>query len=288
MKKLLIIALAALSTMMVACKDEKAKTQDQANTEDAAQKRELDSLRQVSQEYEEMVNLIEQVNNGFSQIKEAEGRMEITDGSREVSQQQLINENMEFIQNTMAQNRALIEQLEKKLAKSTSNAQAFSKQLETLKKQMAEYKTEIDELKIQIAERDEIISLQGDEIASLSYEVNELTDENALKTAEVAAQDKELNTAWFVFGTKKELKENRILDSGDVLKNGDFNKNYFNKVDIREFDELRTFSKSAKMLTTHPSASYQLVKDEQGEYVLHINDAEAFWSVSKYLVIQVK
>ena len=40
---------------------------------------------------------------------------------------------------------------------------------------------------------------------------------------------------------------------------GNFNKSYFTKVDIREVSEIKLYSKSAKLLTTHPSSSYTLV-----------------------------
>lgn len=64
-------------------------------------------------------------------------------------------------------------------------------------------------------------------------------------------QDKQLHTAWYVFGTKSELKEQKILQKGDVLKGNDFNKDYFTKVDIRYDKEIKLYSKSAKLLTNH-------------------------------------
>ena len=104
----------------------------------------------------------------------------------------------------------------------------------------------------------------------------------------MASQDKDLNTAWFVFGTKSELKEQKILKSGDVLKSSDFNKDYFTEIDIRVVKEIKLYSKSAELLTSHPAGTYTLQKDQKGEYVLNITDPKKFWSVSKYLVIKVK
>ena len=115
-----------------------------------------------------------------------------------------------------------------------------------------------------------------------------LAAENTSKSQTVAAQDKQLNTAWFVFGTKSELKEQKILQNGDVLKSGNFNKDYFTKIDIRYDKEIKLYSKSAKLLTNHPAGTYKLEKDTKGQYVLHITNPTEFWSVSKYLVIQVR
>ena len=60
------------------------------------------------------------------------------------------------------------------------------------------------------------------------------------------------------------------------------------KVDIRYDKGNQVVFKSAKLLTNHPAGSYKLEKDNKGQYVLHITAPETFWSVSKYLVIQVK
>ena len=102
------------------------------------------------------------------------------------------------------------------------------------------------------------------------------------------AQDKALNTAWYVFGTKKELTAQNIVKRGDLVKGTDFNKDYFTQIDLRVTKVIRLYSKSAKLLTNHPAGSYSLDKDAQGQYTLRVLDPQKFWSVSKYLVIVVK
>ena len=111
---------------------------------------------------------------------------------------------------------------------------------------------------------------------------------NNEKTNTINAQDKQLNTAWYVFGTKKELKEQRILDSGDRVLQSNFNNSYFTKIDIRVEKEIKLYSKSARLLTMHPSSSYTLQQDANKQYVLRITNPQLFWSTSKYLVILVK
>ena len=103
----------------------------------------------------------------------------------------------------------------------------------------------------------------------------------------INAQDKQLNTAWYVFGTKKELKNQHIMEDGKVMT-GNFNKSYFTKVDIRELSEIKLYSKSAKWRTTHPASSYTLVRDANKQYTLRITNSQIFWSTSKYLVVLVK
>ncbi|MBR3390342.1 MAG: TonB-dependent receptor plug domain-containing protein, partial [Prevotella sp.] len=122
---------------------------------------------------------------------------------------------------------------------------------------------------------------------NLNTNVENLKTESHQKTQTINTQDKELHTAWYVFGTKNELREQNILVKGDVLKSN-FNKNYFTKIDIRVDKEIKLYSKSAKLLTAHPSASYSLIQDASGQYILRINNPQQFWSTSKYLVVLVK
>ena len=90
-----------------------------------------------------------------------------------------------------------------------------------------------------------------------------------------------------MFGTKKELKEQRIIEDGEVLRSN-FNQDYFTKIDIRVDKEIKLYSRYAKMLTDHPSSSYTLMQDANKQYVLRIENPSQFWATSKYLVILVK
>ena len=139
-----------------------------------------------------------------------------------------------------------------------------------------------------MAQKDIKIAEQGQQIDNLKGNVNELSVQNETKARTVSAQDRELNTAFYVFGTKRELKEQNILQGGEVLRNGNYNKDYFTKIDIRVDRVIHLYSKSAKLMTTHPEGTYSLDRDGQGQYTLRITDPTRFWSVSKYLVIVVK
>ena len=72
------------------------------------------------------------------------------------------------------------------------------------------------------------------------------------------------------------------------MRSSNFNKEYFTQLDIRVTKKIPLYSKKAEILTNHPASSYSLEKDAQDMLVLRITDAESFWSVSRYLVIQVK
>ena len=61
---------------------------------------------------------------------------------------------------------------------------------------------------------------------------------------------------------KSQAKASGLFKKGSVLKDGDVNKDYFTQVDIRTTKEIKLYSKDADILTTHPTGSYALEKDD--------------------------
>jgi hypothetical protein len=107
-------------------------------------------------------------------------------------------------------------------------------------------------------------------------------------------QRNELNTAWYAVGTSKELRNNGVLTKeggviglGGVnkLNTSDLAKGYFTRIDITSTTSIPVAAKKAKLATTHPEGSYRF---ENGATKLVITDPAAFWSISKYLVVEVE
>ena len=159
--------------------------------------------------------------------------------------------------------------------------------LDNLTKELEEKDTQIKALMAELEAKNIQITELSTQVTTLETNVANLSEESTQKSKTISAQDKQLNTAWFVFGTKKELKEQRIIEDGEVLRSN-FNQDYFTKIDIRVDKEIKLYSRSAKLLTSHPASSYRLEQDANKQYVLRIENPSQFWSTSKYLVIQVK
>ena len=86
---------------------------------------------------------------------------------------------------------------------------------------------------------------------------------------------------------QKVLSKDGLFSKTKIL-NKDFNKDYFTKIDIRIDKEIKLYSKSAQIMTSHPAGSYTLQRDANKQFVLRISDPDTFWSTSKYLVVLVK
>jgi len=282
MKKLTVLAVCALA--IAGCKNEAPK-QDLA----AIQMR--DSLNQIiaqkDNEINDMISTFSDIEEGFREITDAQNRVTLAQQGEGTNSAKRIKENMQFIQQTMRQNKELINKLKQQLRESSFKGDQLKKLIENMQKQMEEKEAQMQALREELDKKDIHIAELDETVANLTNDVNQLTEETTQKSQTISAQDKDLHTAWFVFGTKKELKEQRILDDGEVLRSN-FNKDYFTKIDYRIDKEIKFYSKSAKMLTAHPSSSYTLQRDANKQYVLRITDPDLFWSTSKYLVIEVK
>ena len=289
MKKLVYAIACTLA--VASCNQDAAKKAEQI----AQQQR--DSLEQIisqkDNEINDMMTTLSDIEEGFREITEAQSRVTLAKQGEGTNTMQRIKENFQFIQAQMQQNKELINKLKQQVRESSVKGGQLKKiidnltqQLETKDHQLQALREELDRKDIHIAELDE-------KVASLNTNVTSLKEDNEKKEETITSQDKALHTAWFVFGTKDELKEQRILSKDGLfsktkLLEKDFNKDYFTKIDIRIDKEIKLYSKSAQIMTSHPAGSYTLQRDANKQFVLRISDPDTFWSISKYLVVLVK
>jgi chromosome segregation ATPase len=227
------------------------------------------------------------IEAGFRAINEAEQRVSVARQVEGTSSTDRIRENMQYIQQSMQQNRELINKLRNQLRQGSVHSDQLRRMVDNLTRQMEEKDAQIRQLQAELQAKDMQIGELTEKVEDLSNSVSTLREETTQKSQTISTQDKQLNTAWFVYGTKSELKEQHIIQDGKVLQSN-FNREYFTKIDIRVDKEIRLYSRSAKLLTSHPASSYTLVQDAQKQYVLRIQNPQLFWSTSKYLVVLVK
>ncbi|MGN0258566.1 MAG: hypothetical protein ACI4CA_09385 [Bacteroides sp.] len=256
-------------------------------------------LTQRNAELDEMLGTFNDISEGFRLINAAENRVDLNRyavGEGSQSAKEKIADDIEFIRKQMEENREQIAKLQQMLKESKSASAQLKRAVEQMSKELEDKTQRIEELQAELVAKNIRIQELDDAVNELTAYRQQLEKENAAKAATIASQDRDLNTAWFVFGTESELKEQKIIKKGGVLGLGkkqvlqedDVNLDYFTKIDIRTTNQIRLYSKSAKVLTNHPNSSYALEKDDKGEITLKITNVKDFWSVSRYLVIQVK
>lgn len=285
MRKYLSYIFFVLVVLLSGCKENKAPVVNRPTvTKD-------DSLQQVISQRETQINnmmaTMNEIQEGFNEISDVENRLNLIQADERADKSSEIKENIKFIADRMQQNRELIKKLQGQLRDSDFKSQELKKvvanmlrQLDEKDQQLQQLRAELDAKNIHIAELDETISNLNDNMTELKSESDE-------KSQIINNQETQLNTAWYVFGTRSELKDQRIL-VGDKVLQQNFNKNYFTKIDIRVTKEIKLYSKSARLLTSHPMGSYELTRDNNKMYILVITNPQLFWSTSKYLVAVVK
>ncbi|MFO7722297.1 MAG: hypothetical protein R6V49_03645 [Bacteroidales bacterium] len=199
-----------------------------------------------------------------------------------------ITEDLTLIAELMEKNKQTIASLRKKVKESDVRISEFEKTIEILTKTIEDKDAEIIVLSNQLAEK-------NSELKELAGQIQLISSDLASQSETISKQDAELNKAYYVIGTERELQANGILTKeGGFVGIGktrslskDFNAQYFTEIDIRRVTTIPVNAKTAKIITIHPSSSYNLIGDKSVERI-EIVDYSNFWRSSKHLVIVVK
>jgi DNA repair exonuclease SbcCD ATPase subunit len=231
---------------------------------------------------QEFVTTFNEIQANLNEIKEKEKIVtSSTKGGDVKNKEEQIKEDIQAIYDLMGKNKSRINSLSKKLKASNSKIKGLEEMIANLEAQIADKDTQISELKAQV----EALNI---ELSNINMNYEEVEQEVEVKT-------EKLNTAYYAFGTAKELKEKGIttkeggfigLGKSTKVKD-DFNKEYFTKIDITQVNSINIGAKKAKILSSHPSSSYKLVGEKSVEKIEILN-AEDFWGASKYLVIVIE
>ena len=225
MKKLFIFAMCAIA--LASCNEGAKKAEAQARAE-------RDSLNQViaqkDDEINDMMTTLIDIEEGFREITEAQNRVTLAKSGEGTNTKQRIAENFQFIQSMMQQNKDLINKLKQQVRESSIKGDKLKKVIASLTQQMETKDKQITDLVEQLELKNIHIGELKYAINTLKEDAQSLQDENEAQSKTINAQDKQLNTAWFVFGTKKELKELLICGMRvyyHMFKEHEFRINFF-------------------------------------------------------------
>ena len=252
-----------------------------------------DSLRIALANQDSLLSLMNDVAEGMAQIKQMENILNSTSDLTAESndRRQQIRNDMLVIQQTLQMRRDRLAELEKKLQNSSSNNATLQKSIETLKKQIADQEGTIETLRNELSNANIHIERLTANVDSLNTAMQAVTTAKEVVEQEATALNNELNTCYYALGSKKELKEHKLIESGFLRKTKilpeDFEQSYFTKADKRAVSTIDLHSKKGKVLTNQPADSYQIVEAPNGNKVLKITNPDRFWNVSNFLIVKI-
>lgn len=250
-----------------------------------------DSLEQALADQDSVIALMTELSDAMQQIKAMEGIAGNLSSGELTNQRQQLRNDMAAIQQSMLNNRQRLAALEERLSKSNSNNAKLKRAITSLKNQIEAQELTISGLRDELAAANiyiEELTQAKDSLAGTVAETEQAHEEALRANTELT---NELNRGYYVIGSKKELKDHNIIETGFMKKAkvspADYELNYFTAIDKREFKTLQLHSKKAEVMSGQPSDSYTIVSDANGMKNLNITNPERFWATSNYLVIKV-
>ena len=260
-----------------------------------------DSLRAVGGDKDsnisEFVATFNDIEANLDSIKKAELVIDKNAKAGEVkgSRKEQIKSDIKYIYDLQQKNRKMVAELSAKLSKSGRHAAQLQKMIDNLNASIAEKDVQIAQMTDELGKLNIQVKDLNVKVTDLNTNVDNLSADNAKKQADIDAKTAALNTAYYVIGTNRELKDKKIITGeGGFIGIGrtkdimaDLNMNDIIKVDITVVNEIPIMKKKINIITSHPNGSYRLEGDKTVDKLV-IVDAKAFWSLSKVLVISAK
>lgn len=287
MKKVLTLCLIA-AFGLASCNTGKSDEEKKESMEDAQSA----ELAAAIADRDQLLALVGDINQSMEQIKQLENILTVSNnapGESSVRREQ-IQSDIAAIQKALQERRERLAVLEKKLEQSSVDNSKLRKTISSLRDQIDSQASEITSLKENLGMAQKRIGQLDAAVDSLTTTVTTITDERNIAQDENVALANELNTCYYAIGSKSELKDRHIIETGFLRKTklmkGDFDQSFFTTADKRTLSRIALHSKKAEIMTNQPSGSY-VINDDNGQKVLVITNPDAFWSLSNYLVIKI-
>lgn len=289
----LFAALAIMASSFAACGNQAEE-----------QQKKLDSLMQAcnmsQSELTEYLDLVNSISESLDYIQQAEGEIYKTDGdATPQAKRAAVKEKVKRLSEVVKEQREKLATLEEKVKKGGASMAKLQALVNSLKESIEEKEALIADLNLQIEQKNIDINNLTEHVGKLTTANEELTSEKEelTKTVEekneaITNQTNKMNEAFIKIATRSELKAAGILESNGFLSKAkltatNVRTDNFQQVDMRTFKEVTIPSKGVKVLSQMPASSYSLLENGNTT-TLVITDPAAFWSVSKFLVIQKK
>lgn len=236
--------------------------------------------------------LMGDIYTGLDSINQQEGLLYNTGGGEGIDRREEIRKNLASIRARLAANKQLLEELQKKANASGQQNVILNRTIEQLKARLEEQDAKIAQLTSDLENAKTQINDLNNQVQEGEKKLEEANAETEQAKAETVAAENEANKVFYAIGTNKELKdhgllEKKFLGATKVLQ-GNFSQNYFTTADKRTLTSIPTGAKKVEIKTNMPAGSYEIVGGKDAAKTIRITDPAKFWSMTPYLVIEVK
>jgi len=239
----------------------------------------------------EWITTFDEIENNIAMIKEKEKIITFNSSKAEIPKDKKLQvlEDIKYINTLLEQNKKKIASLTAQLQKSGGTMKVLQNKISELEASMKQNENEISELKTSLVNK-------KFEVEQLNTQMLVMQDTIAKKNEKISTQTYEMNKAFYICGTYKELKAKGLLtkEGGFIglgktkSLTGNFPDTSFVQIDITKTNSIFVNSKSAKLISEHPTASYEFIRDKDKIIIsIEIKDPTLFWKISKYAVVEI-
>ena len=254
-----------------------------------------DSLMYVAlQQGNEIYELSTTLNAVSEQLDQINGQLALSNGEDQnlVDKRDRLIKQIAMVKQTIEEKQRALDELQKKYSAQLGQNKVLKQTIERLQSEVAGYESKIADFKIVVANHEEKIEDLTNSLTETQVSLATSMAQNEQQQEVISTQDEMLNTGFYIVADKNRLKdlgllEGNLLSKKRLTRQG-FSSEGFTKVDIRELAELPLDAKKVDILSSHPSASYELVGQTDGTRKLIIKDPSQFLSNTRYLVVKTK
>jgi hypothetical protein len=237
------------------------------------------------------INSFDDIEKNIAIIKEKEHIISINSSNTELSKDkklQILND-IAYINTLLEANKQKISALNSQLNKSGGTIKVLQDKIAVLETSVKQSESDISDLKSTLVSK-------NFEIEKLNLQNIDLNNTIIQKDEKITDQTYEMNKAFVVSGTYKQLKAKGLLtkEGGFIglgktkTLAGNFSDSLFKQIDITVTKSIPVNFKNARLISEHPAASYQLIRDKnQKVESIEITDPVQFWKGSKYAVVEL-
>jgi len=271
MKKLLFLVALPILFLTVGCNQKKIERLQAQN----------DSLMAVTSQKEanlnEFVAAFNEIEANLDSIKRKEMIIDKSAKAGEVkgSQKEQIKSDIAYIYNLQLKNRQMVAEMNEKLKKTTRHSADLQKMVDNLNKSITEKDQQIASLTDQLGKMNIEVKDLTTKVGNLNDTVTNLSQESRHRQQVIEEKTAQLNTAYYVIGTARELKDKKIITpSGGFIGIGrskgvtsDLDMSIFTKVDITKTSEIPINKKKVTIISTHPKNWLLQIRVNSGAFL---------------------